>query len=542
MNLNHPDEVDKGLQAQTEDWDVIVIGAGMGGGTTAARLAQLGHKVLLLEKGLWLQRQLEDSANQWTETPRQRMARGRWPVRVNMQVDGAESNFFAALGCGVGGSTLLYAAALERFLRSDMENDIDVPGVTPGTRWPITYDEFKPWYREAEALFGIRGSRDPLDAEDDTELLEPRDLAERDLHFIESFQKLGLHPYHLHVGFKKQQGCEECLGKVCNQRCKVDADSDWVLPAAEKHGLTVLDRCEVQSLQADAKRVNEIVCLRNARTIRLRSKMVVLAAGAMFTPVLLLKSANEHWPNGLANGSDMVGRNLMFHISDLVALWPRGQFAEEGAKKTISVKDFYQYEGQKLGSFQSTGLAAGYGNILYFLKNKFDVSPFRHLVFVRPLLRIPAKIAAKLYGRAALFATILEDFPYAENRVALDASKVNGMQLRYRISDDLKRRNNLLRQLLKRQLKVHRPMFMETKVNLNHGHSSGTCRFGNDPQYSVLDRNNKAHEVENLYVVDASFFPTSAGVNPSLTIAANALRVSHHIDQQLKTSVTGSAA
>jgi len=534
MSLDRSSRSDQGVTAQETDWDVIVIGAGMGGGVSAHELAKAGHKVLLLEKGHWLDRNQKQEANNWVENPAQRLSIGRWPTRISAKIDATESETFVALGCGVGGSTLLYAAALERFTRSDMETEIDTEGVTSGTQWPVSFDEFKPYYERAERFFGIRGTKDELDVEDPANLEPPRKMDQREQHFFASFREVGLHPYDLHVGFKREPGCEECLGKVCPHRCKVDSDSDCVTPAVEKFGLSVLDRCEVLKLEADASSVQQVICHRNARTLRLRARKIVLAAGALHSPSLLLRSSNEHWPQGLANQNDMVGRNLMFHISDFLALWPRGKYSSEGPRKVLSMKDFYRLDGDRLGSLQSTGLDAGYGNILYFLKNKFDASPLRAFSFIKPFLRIPAKIAARLYGKAALFATILEDFPYADNRVVLDQSKQNGMQMQYRIHDDLRRRNMKFRQQLKHSLKKHRPLFLDPKINLNNGHSSGTCRFGNDPQYSVLNRNNRAHTVDNLYVVDASFFPTSGGVNPSLTIAANAMRVSEHISQSLK--------
>jgi choline dehydrogenase-like flavoprotein len=287
--------------------------------------------------------------------------------------------------------------------------------------------------------------------------------------------------------------------------------------------------------------VQSISCRRDGRALSIRARIVILAAGALFSPVLLLRSAGPLWPRGLANGSDLVGRNLMFHVSDLVAVWPRGRHAMHGARKTLAFRDLYGHGGVKLGSIQSTGFTAGYGNIVHFLKGEFDRSRWRWLKPVRPLLRIPALAAALLFGRATIFATIMEDLPYLENRVLPDPQEPSGMRFEYAVHPELRERIRLFRRLYRKALSRHRLLVLSPEVSLNYGHPCGTCRFGSDPASSVLDANNRAHEVENLYVVDASFMPSSGGANPSLTIAANALRVAAHISERLAAAPRGDA-
>lgn len=499
-------------------WDVAVIGTGMGGAVAGHELAKAGHRVIFLEKGLADFPNANGALQLDTENPSARIQNGSWPTKITGSVNGGHSQFFAPLGCGAGGTTLLYAAALERFEPSDFDE-----------RWPITFEQLEPFYRKAEEMFKVHGTDYPLYPSEMPHLLPPSLMSECDEHFFESFKASGLNPYRLHVGYGNAQNCKECGGYVCPQKCKSDAKTICIEPALKTGNAYLLDRCEVERLEADTSSVKEIICQRDGKKISIRSRMVLLAAGAYFTPVLLLKSANEHWPNGLANSSGLVGRNLMFHVSDMIAIWPRGRYSMDGPRKTLAFRDFYAYKGIQLGSVQSTGLTAGYGNIIYFLKTAFDKSRWSWAKPVRPLLRIPAYIASLIFGNATIFATILEDKPYPENRITLDPKEPSGMRFNYTVHPELVERVEMHRRLIKNALARHRLMIITPEVNLNYGHPSGTCCFGATPSSSVLDTNNKTHELDNLYVVDASFMPTSGGASPSLTIAANALRVAAHI-------------
>ncbi len=523
--LSNPDIVD-------ELWDVAVIGTGMGGATVGYELAKAGHRVIFLEKGLADFSNADNTLQLENEDPSARLRNGNWPTKITGYIGETRSQFFAPLGCGAGGTTLLYAAALERFDPCDFvpasEPDYPMDG------WPISFEQLKPYYRKAEKMFKVCGTWDPLCPDEDSQLLAPPRLTECDEHFLESFKASGLHPYRLHVACAYEPGCTECGGYICSRKCKGDAKTICLEPALRTGNARIIDRCEVERLEADASEIKEIIGRRDGEKISIRAKIVVLAAGAYFTPVLLLKSGNKFWPNGLANTSNMVGRNLMFHVSDFIAVWPRGKYSMQGPRKTLAFRDFYTHRGIKLGSVQSTGLSAGYGNIVYFLKTAFDRSRWSWFKPARPLLRIPAYIASVIFGRATIFATILEDKPYLENRIVLDPNEPSGMRFDYVVHTELRERVSVLRNLIKNALTRHRLMIISPEINLNYGHPSGTCRFGTAPSFSVLDANNKAHDLKNLYVVDASFMPTSGGANPSLTIAANALRVAEHISDTLR--------
>jgi choline dehydrogenase-like flavoprotein len=529
------DEEKEELQRPNQDfsdefWDAAVIGTGMGGATVGHELALAGHRVVFLEKGYadFLE---EDYSLQFDNNDQSDLLfNGHWPAKIAGDIGEDRTQYIDGPGCGAGGTTLLYAAALERFAPCDFvaSSELGDPG------WPISFEQIQPYYQRAEKMFNVCGTCDPLNPDEKSQLLAPPLLTECDEHFLESFKASGLHPYRLHVAYGYKPGCKECGGYICSRKCKGDAKTICLEPALKTGNAHLIDRCEVMRLDADTSKIKEIICQRDGKIISIRARIVVLAAGAYFTPVLLLKSVNEYWPHGLANTSDMVGRNLMFHVSDFIAVWPRGKYSMVGPRKTLAFRNFYTHHGTKLGSVQSTGLTAGYGNILYFLRTVFNQSRWSWFKPVRPLLRFPAYIASIIFGKATIFATILQDKPYPENRIILDPHEPNGMRFQYNAHAELRERIKTLRSLIKNTLQRHRLMFLSQEVSLNFSHPSGTCRFGTDPSSSVLDANNKAHDLDNLYVVDASFMPTSGGVSPSLTIAANAMRVAVHISDFLR--------
>jgi choline dehydrogenase-like flavoprotein len=508
-------------------WDVIVIGTGMGGATVGYSLASQGFRVLFLEKG---RQDVVAGPVGNPETPDQRLAEGHWPDRIIADVDGNVSELYAPIGCGPGGSTLLYAAALERFERCDFE---PVPGLEHPTQgWPISYDEMRPYYESAEKLYRVRGTSDPLG--EPADLLHPPRASEQDELFIRDFARAGLHPYRLHVAMAYEPGCGECTGRGCPTTCKSTARSICLDPALQHHGAKMLTDCEVTRLIATAGHVTGVEYRRGGEIIVTRGRVVVLAAGTYRSATLLLQSPSPEYPNGLANGSGLVGRNLMFHSSEFLAIWPQHHGSCDGPRKAIGFRDFYSYEGERLGSGQSLGFSANYGNILLFLYAWLDQSWLARIPLLRHFLRIPALIASKLFGDATVFTITIEDFGEPENRVIPEPEQPERIRVRYRVSQDLRQRVALARRLLRDRLSGFRVMNLPSDMIINFGHPTGTCRFGHDPAASVLDPNCRAHEIENLYVVDGSFMPSCGGTNPGLTIAANALRVGEAIGDRLR--------
>jgi choline dehydrogenase-like flavoprotein len=322
-------------------------------------------------------------------------------------------------------------------------------------------------------------------------------------------------------------GCTTCQSYLCHQTCKNDAARNCLLPAVAEHGAYLLPECRAVRLDADRTQVRQVICEDRSGILALKAKVVVLAAGALSTPVLLLNSRSGDWPRGLANGSDWVGRNLMRHLIEITEIWPQPDCKITAENKEIGLNDFYFWEGQKYGTVQSFGSMPP----LEMLTNYPGWRP--KVLRLNPAVR---RIYERFLSGGLVLAPIMEDLPYLDNRVLPgDRPGMDGrqrLQIQYRLhASDLKRRKVFLRQL-KEVLKPFRRITLRSaKNNEALAHVCGTCRFGTDPTSSVLNPQNRAHEVDNLYVVDGSFFPSSAGLNPSLTIAANALRVAAHVIQ-----------
>jgi choline dehydrogenase-like flavoprotein len=509
-------------------WDVAIIGAGMGGGFTARSLADAGYDVLLIERGI--EEKSPPAEIETTDDPEARLAGSMWPTRISYEIDGVVSRFYAPIGSGVGGSTNWYAAALERFADLDVDVLPNVPHPTGG--WPIGYEELLPYYEQVERMLHVAGTNDPLSAHGANHLLEPPPLGPCDTDFIRFFKENSLHPYRLHVGIRYLSGCDECLGRLCQKNCRADVRS--VLAEALRKP-TIMARSEVVRLESTPDRITCAIVAQGGKQIRVKAKVFVLAAGAIHTPKLLLRSKNDHWPNGLANRSDLVGRNLMFHANQNIALWPSKKLPSSGPRKSICFRDFYYAHGERCGCVQSTGFELGYGEFLMHLYQRFDHDAPSFLRFLRPFLRVPAAMTIKRFGRGTIFVNLIEDLPYPENRVVLKEDEADGVSLKYTIKAELLERAALLRRHLTDRLKGMRMIFLTRDIELNFGHPCGTCVMSDDPSTGVVDRDCRAHGIANLFIADGSFMPTSAAINPSLTIAANALRVSASIDRTLLT-------
>ena len=498
-------------------WDVIIIGTGMGGATVGYALAQKDLSVLFLEKGC------DVAAGQSAEVailPDVRIKQGWWPQPYSqLRKDGKYNQIYASIGCGMGGSSMHYAAALERMEPTDFEalqtanhlNDC----------WPVSYDDFLPYYKAAEKLYGI---------DDESEEVANARLSEWDKSLIAVMQEAGLKPKRLRVAIKYDKDCTECIGKVCHRSCKADARVTCLDKALLNNNCFLLDTCDVTSLEADLNQVRYVHASHNGNTLKLSAKKIILAAGAMQSPQLLLKSANSFWPNGLANSSDQVGRNLMFHGAEIYAIWSPKRLNQQALqKKSLSIRDFYVYAGRRLGYVQSLGMSAGRGHIAGFIKDTLRRYGLKNERLLSALAKIPSHIAARILGEAIIFSALIEDDPDPNNRIKLNSSEPNGATFSYSFNTDIRQRANDLYKTFSKHIGNWRVLRISPSLEINSGHPSGTCRFGTNPATSVLDASCRSHELHNLYVVDASFMPRSGAVNPSLTIAANALRVADKI-------------
>lgn len=517
--------------AASQIWDVIVIGTGVGGGTVGRRLAESGLSVLFVEKGPDLGDQFSDGLPTGIDAPDQRLAQGIWPQRIHARLDGTWSELDGMIAAGVGGTSLFYAATLERPERHDLDHTDDHPHPTGG--WPVGYAQMTPYYALAEQFFHISGEPDPLDPAAPALPGPVRALPPSDAALMADLRQSGMHPYQTHMAARFLPDCGSCFGRRCGRRCKMDGRSAGVLPALDTGRAALIDRCTVLRIEAGADRVTGITCLRDGSQIQLRARHYVLAGGGLGSPSLLLRSTSEAWPKGLGNRHDLVGRNLMFHLSEIMAVWAGRGAGREGAARSISLRDLYYQQGHRFGTVQSMGLIAGYGEILHAMNSRFDRSALRRLRLLRHGLRIPAMLGAKVLGNAKLFVGVLEDLPYPTNRV-LPGDDPDRLSLHYDIAPELLTRRAAFRKAMRAAFRPHRAMFMGSAPELNFAHPCGTLRFGSDPATSVLDPDCRVHGVQNLHVADSSFMPTSCGVNPSLTIAANALRVADRIAAQAR--------
>jgi choline dehydrogenase-like flavoprotein len=425
----------------------------------------------------------------------------------------------------MGGSSIYYAAALERMAAADFEALRTAEQLVPA--WPVNFAEFERCYAAAENLYGL--------ADHSSDAVERR-LSDWDRALMDTMRRNGLRPQHLQVAMRYDQDCVECIGRLCPRACKADSRTACLEPALRARQCAALDHCEVLSLDADATRVHAVRARHGDRLLEIRAKVFVLAAGALHTPQILLRSCNRHWRDGLANRSGQVGRNLMFHTADIYAVWSPVRLGRDSRqKKSISVRDFYRYQGRRMGYVQSLGVDAGRGAVAVYLKDQLRRHGLRNEFLLRALVKLPSHIAARFLGDAGLFAAMTEDDPHPGNRVLLDPDEPDGVKFSYTITDELRSRADGLRELFARHIRPWRLVRLSPELTMNYGHPCGTCRFGDDPAVSVLDRDCRAHELENLYVLDASFMPRSGAVNPSLTIAANSLRVAPVIAEQLGT-------
>jgi choline dehydrogenase-like flavoprotein len=530
-------------------WDVIVIGTGAGGSTAGFNLARLGRSVLFIERGKLLHRDpavVRGATFTWKGDPDTALNHGWWPHALYHREEegGASVPMRPPIGSGAGGSTAQFGAVMDRFRPNDFTpRDFfpDVPGTSLPDAWPVGYEEMVPFYQRAESLYRVRGTQDPLLGSSQDSLLDPPPASDRELAVFEGLQSVGLNPYRLHCAMERVSGCLGCAGMLCPRECRNDAARICLYPALERYGAKILPNCRAIRLEENARVVDRVICEWNGRRIGLRARIVILAASAFLTPVLLQRSANERFPDGLANSSGLVGRNLMLHASNhLFARLKRPEPALGFAMNYgLSLNDFYVDSGAKLGNIHAHPIATRDELMRFLIQHVLPGmtgSGSRRWAAYLPgsLLRMVTSMGRTLCRSWMVFAAIVEDFPYPENHVAAKAGSAEDIIFTYNYPDELRRRSRMICDRFKSAVS---PLFdvrsLQPTGALNGSHVCGTCRFGDDPQTSVLDRDNRAHDLDNLYVLDASFFPSSGGINPSLTIVANSLRATDKIAQRL---------
>jgi choline dehydrogenase-like flavoprotein len=522
--------------AANNHYDVIIIGSGAGGGTLAHKLAPTGKKILILERGGYVPREKDN----WN--PRAVNLEGKYQTKEKWRdKDGKElhphTNYY------VGGNTKFFGAALFRLRKEDFREIKHHGGISPA--WPITYDDMEPYYSEAERMYHVHGQRneDPFDPPASSPYPHPAVSHEpRIQQLSDDFARLGLSPFHTPLGVMLDEKnphaskcirCETCDGFPCLVYAKSDAQVCAVDPALQHSNVTLMTNAYVEKLATDAsgRRVSQVIVKRNGGREELSADIVVSACGAINSAALLLRSRNDQHPRGLANSADTVGRHYMGHVNSvLMALskCPNPTIFQ----KSLSLNDFY---------FGAPGWNYPMGHISFV--GKLDGETLKG-----GAPAIAPGWSLDLMAKHSLdFWLTSEDLPDPNNRVTLDSEGKIVLSYTPNNEEGHKRLIAKLKELMQQQSKcgVHghdcheglfsRNLFVGQRIPLaGVAHQVGTVRFGNDPKSSALDANCKAHDLDNLYVVDGSFFVSSGAVNPALTIMANALRVGEHLIERIK--------
>lgn len=521
--------------SNNDHYDVIIIGSGAGGGTLAYKLAPSGKRILLLERGGYVPREKENWSTRAVNLEGKYNTKESWFDKDGEPLH-PHTNYF------VGGNTKFYGSALFRMRERDFGGLRHHGGISPA--WPISYDELEPYYTAAEHLYQVHGTRgeDPTEPWSSAPYKYPAVSHEQRIqHLSDDLTRAGLKPFHVPLGIKIDERnlrnspcirCNTCDGHPCLINAKADAQTICVDPALEHENVSLLTNAKVVRLETNAtgRAVSQVVVERNGITEKYSADVVVVSCGAVNSAALLLRSANDRHPRGLANGSDAVGRHYMGHINSILMALSKCP-NETVFQKTLAINDFY------------------------FGADDWEF-PMGHISFVGKLdgdtLKAGAPAIAPgwtldLMAKHSLdFWLTSEDLPDPNNRVTVN--RAGEVVLNYTLNnaeghDRLKAK---LKSAMKRtncsehghechQGLFARNLFLGQQLPLAAvAHQNGTLRFGDDPATSVLDRNCKAHELDNLYVVDASFFPSSGAVNPALTIMANALRVGDHLLERMK--------
>ena len=509
-------------------FDVIIIGSGAGGGTLALKLAASGKRILILERGTFLPREKQN----WDAT--EVFVKSRY-VSKDTWYDRDDHAFQPDVHYFVGGATKMFGAALFRLRQQDFIAHQTTDGMS--TDWPIRYEDLEPYYSQAEQLYNVHGRRgdDPTDPPASAPYpFPPVSHEPRIQEIADALTRTGYHPAYAPCAVLLDEAdpsnsrcirCSTCDGFPCLVHAKADAETIAVRPALRHPNVEMLTHAHVRRLESSAngREVTGVIVDHNGQQETYTGDIVVASCGAANTARLLLMSASESHPSGLANGSDMVGRHYMFHNAmALVALSRREN--PTVFQKTLSINDFYFSAPDypfPLGNIQMIGKSSG-----PMFRN--DAPRFA-----------PGFTLDEMARHAVDFWLTAEDLALPQNRITLNAQ--NEIQVHYEFTNvEAIKRLRLKLQAMLEQMDMHPHLIPNTLYLAKHipiagvAHQAGTCRFGIDPKTSVLDVNCKAHELDNLYVVDTSFFPSIGAVNPSLTAMANALRVGDHLLERLR--------
>jgi choline dehydrogenase-like flavoprotein len=495
-----------------QHYDVIIIGTGAGGGTLAHRLAPTGKKILVLEQGEFLEKESSELVDTEVFKKEQYHAPEQW-------YDSEGEPFHPQTSYSVGGNTKIYSGVLMRMRERDFEEVQHQDGISPA--WSLTYQDFEPYYTEAEKLYQVHGKSndDPTEPPHSASYPFSEVAHEPQIEAIKDvLLKRGLHPSYLPLGLGDQG--------------RTDSEDTGISPALKYDNVTLKTSARADCLYTNpsGSEIKAVQAKIGQQSYLFLGSIIVLSCGAINSAALLLRSANEKHPNGIANSSDGVGRHLMKQqLSVLVQVTssPNSGLSQ----RTLGLNDFYWGDDQypyPMGNVQEAG------GILQDVI--FSEAPPILSIFTRI---IPEFGLRQLATRSIGWWLQTEDLPNPNNRVRTSGDRLH---IDYEPSNV-----EAHDRLVYRWLDVLKTVQAEQPSRFNRSnvfprsdmpiqvvaHQCGTCRLGEDPQTSVLNLNCRAHEVNNLYVVDSSFFPSSSSTSPALTVIANALRVGDHLIQRL---------
>lgn len=498
-----------------QHYDVIIVGTGAGGGTLARKLAPSGKRILLLERGDAMPLEEQNISNVDIFQKQRYHAPEQW-------YDGEGEPFTPQMKYAIGGNTKIYGAALQRMRERDFETVNHQDGISP--EWPLEYSDFEPYYTEAEAMYQVHGQSgvDPTEPPRSGDFTYPAIAHDPTIQpVVEGIAKQGCHPYPLPISRSLREDDPTGDAEVFGVNPAVDFGNVTLKTSAKVVGiLTNPSGTAVKAVQAEV----------NGQPYLFLADIVVLACGAINSAVLLLRSANEKHPHGLANGSDQVGRNLMkitmSSIVEVTAQPNSGKFP-----RSVGINDYYWGDAQfsyPMGHIQNMG-----GVLQDAI---FAESP--------PVLSLITKFMPnfglkQLATRSIAWWAMTEVLPDPKNRVEVKDGK---LYLHF-AANNAEAHDRLVYRWLDVLKAVEKDSSLFSRSGMHPrgevplpvvANQCGTCVMGTDSAISVLDINCRAHELDNLYVVDGSFFPSSSSVGPALTVIANALRVGDHLLGRLK--------
>lgn len=531
--------------------DVVIIGGGVSGAMLAWSLASSGAKVIVLEAGDSIDREkavdlYQNTPGRNIDTPYPQTKYAPMPYLsqpgeyfVNAGPDTFGSTYVRALG----GTTWHWLGTAVRLLPNDFKMK-STYGV--GVDWPISYNDLEPYYAQAEIQLGVSGNSE-------YDLGAPRNnnypMPPLAMTYMDSLIQPKLAPLGLEVRATPQarnsqqyQGRKSCCGNAsCIPICPIQAKYDATVHVqlAQQVGVQFITNAVATFVQADPD--GNIIGITyktpdNANN-NITAKIFVLAAHSIETPKLLLMSTDNQYPNGIANSSGQVGRNLMDNLTLLAyALYPENIYPYRSPISTSGI------ENMRDGAVRSqrSSFRIEIGNDGWSWPIGFPPAYAVYLIKEKNLYGTALKNQiANDVPKQFRFAFLTESLPDPNNRIVPDPTNLDSFgiprpKITYKYDQYALDGQNAGKELAQQMFSALGATEIGFEFNQGAGHINGTCCMGNDPKTSVVDKNQRTHDHKNLYIAGSSVFPTEGTGNPTLTIAAMTLRLAQHIQKELK--------